>query len=80
MRVIVSAFVVLTVAGCMQPSILSANRDEVVIAHDPALTSSSDMQGQADTACARFGKRAVFVQHDRQAPLLGARYARFECR
>lgn len=66
-------------AGCAQASTMSANRDEVVIQHDPAFAGAPDLQAKADAECARYGKKAHFIGHEFPNPLW-YRYARFACR
>lgn len=79
MKPYVAAGIALAIYGCTQPTVTGASRDEVIIRHDPALYSAADLQDQADSECARYGKTAIFVRHTMEAPL-GFRYARFDCR
>lgn len=73
-----SVVLALLLAGCA--TVTGASRDHVVIRHDPAVDGAEDLQPMADSECARYGKRAVFVRHDLPLGIIGMRYARFDCR
>ena len=66
-------------AGCVS-HVTGASRDHVIIRHDPAISSAADLQPTADAECARYARKAHFVQHDLPLGIIGMRYARFDCR
>lgn len=74
------ALAALALAGCVQPLVTSASRDEVIIKYDPAFKDPPDLQDQADAECGRYGKRAQFRTETTDIPGgIGFYYARFDC-
>jgi len=75
---IVSLVLLVSLSACTKPVVTGASSDTVIIKHDPALQSVTDLQPLADKECGRYGRKAVFAS-DESETALGFHYARFDC-